>query len=190
MNKPEKQLAEQGISLVQLVHKANDGEKQALSALRQALTSDHAASLMEIAGNLAGRLEESTLNAMLGDQQPGTKLVLLKKLNAMRVELGWNSSPKLERILIERVCQTWLYLHWLELADSQSKNRPIEMVEHDAIRIERAERRHLQAVKMLATIRKMALPLQIDLKAELTLAQTKSNDKGSSGRFDCLNTAN
>ncbi len=46
---------------------------------------------MEIVGNLAGKLEESTLNAMLGDQQEGMRLVLLKKLNyEVRAELGWN----------------------------------------------------------------------------------------------------
>ena len=190
MNKPENQSAEKQISLVDIVQKANDGEKEALSVLRNALASDHAGSLMDFAGNLAGKLEESTLNAMLGDQQPGTRLVVLKKLNQMRVELGWNTSPKLERIVIERVCQTWLYLHWLELADSQSKNRPIEMAKYEAIRIERAERRHLQAVKMLATLRKMALPLQIDLKAELTVAESKSPALSPRSRFDLVNSTN
>lgn len=58
---------------------------------------------------------------MLGNQQQGTNLVLVKKLDRMRAELGWNESSKLERILIERVCQTWLYLHWLEMVDAQSK---------------------------------------------------------------------
>lgn len=190
MNQPENKSVKKEISLVDLVNKANGGEKEALSVLRNALASDYAGSLMDIAGNLAGRLEESTLNAMLGDQQPGTRLVLLKKLNKMRVELGWNTSPKLERILIERVCQTWLYLHWLELADTQSQNRPIELVNHEAVRIERAERRHLKAVKMLATLRKMALPLQIELKAELTVTETKAPAVGSVGRFDCLHSVN
>ena len=64
MNKPEIQIAEKGISLVELVRKANGGDKGSLSVLRKALNSDHAGSLMEIAGNLADKLEESTLNAM------------------------------------------------------------------------------------------------------------------------------
>jgi hypothetical protein len=190
MNNPETQVAEMGISLVDLVRKANDGEKESLTALRKALNSEYAGSLMEIAGNLADKLEESTLNAMLGDQQEGTRLVLFKKLDQMRVELGWNTSPKLERILIERVCQTWLYLHWLELMDTQSKNRPIELAKHEADRIERAERRHLRAVKMLATVRKMALPLQIDLKAELTVKETKQSASGMRSRFDLMDSTN
>ncbi len=126
---------------------------------------------------------------MLGDKQQGTRLVLLKKLDRMRAELGWNESPKLERILIERVCQTWLYLHWLELADTQSKNRPIELAKYDAVRVERAERRHLKAVRMLATLRKMALPLQIEIKAEVNVSEQKDSASLAS-RFDLLNLVN
>lgn len=190
MNKPETHIAEQGFNLVDLVRKANGGDMESLSVLRKALDSEYADSLMDIAGNLADKLEESTLNAMLGDQQEGTRLVLLRKLNQIRVELGWNTSPKLERILIERVCQTWLYLHWLELADTQTKNRPIELAKYETDRIERAERRHLRAIKMLATIRKMALPLQIDLKAELKVTEAKSPTVGSASRFDRLQSVN
>lgn len=190
MNNPGTQVVEKGISLVDLVRRANGGDKESLSVLRKALDSEYAESLIEIAGNLADKLEESTLNAMLGDSQEGTRLVLLKKLKQMRAELGWNDSPKLERVLIERVCQTWLYLHWLEMADTQSKNRPSELVKHEADRIERAERRHLRAVKMLATVRKMALPLRIDLKAELTVKETKAPAVGSAARFDRLHSVN
>ena len=107
----------------------------------------------------------------------------------MRAELGWNESPKLERILIERVCQTWLYLHWLEMADTQSKNRSIDLAKHESDRIERAERRHLRAVKMLATIRKMALPLRIDIKAEVNVTEQKTS-VGSASRFDLLDLVN
>jgi hypothetical protein len=190
MSKPETQQAEKGISLIDLVHKANGGDKESLAVLRNALESDYAEALMEIAGNLADKLEESTLNTMLGDQQQGTRLVLLKKLNHMRAELGWNEAPKLERILIERVCQTWLYLHWLELADSQSKNRSIELVTHESERIERAERRHLRAVKMLAKVRKMALPLRIDLRAELTVAESNPSTIEPRSRFDLVSSTN
>jgi hypothetical protein len=190
MSKPETQVAEKGISLVDLVRKANGGDKESLSVLRKALDSEYADSLVELAGNLADKLEESTLNAMLGEGQQGTRLVLLKKLNQMRDELEWNTSPKLERILIERVCQTWLCLHWLEMADAQSKNRSLDLVKHESERIERAERRHLRAVKMLVTVRKMALPLRIDLKADLTVMESKSPAICPRGRFDLVSSTN
>ncbi len=172
MSKTEtKAIVDAEIDLIDVVRKANAGDKQSLAVLRRELASDNAQKLLDFAGDLAYNLEQSTLKAMLGDKQEGAKLILLKKLNKMRDELGWGESPKLERILIERVCQTWLYLHWLETADTQAENRPMDLVKHESERIERAERRHLRAVKMLATVRKMTLPLRIDIKAELNVAE-------------------
>ncbi len=144
--------------LNEIIEKVNDQFKGELTDNDKLVYVNN---VIDIAGNLANSLEQSTLNVMLGDQQQGTRIVLLKKLDRMRAELGWNESPKLERILIERVCQTWLYLHWLEMVDTQSKNRSIDLVKHESERIERAERRYLRAVKMLATIRKMATAKQI-----------------------------
>ncbi len=191
MSKTETQaMAKTEIDLADMVKMANSGDKQSLAILRRELIGENSNALIDIAGNLASSLEQSTLNVMLGDKQQGTRLVLLKKLDRMRAELGWNESPKLERILIERVCQTWLYLHWLEMVDAQSKNRSINLAKHESERIERAERRHLRAVKMLATVRKMALPLRIDLKAELTVAESKSPAIGPRNRFDLMNSTN
>jgi hypothetical protein len=178
MSKTQTQsIAKAETDLASLIKNANAGDKESLAVLRRELSSDNAQRLLNIAGDLARNLEESTLNAMLGDQQEGAKLILLKKLSHMRDELGWNESPKLERILIERVCQTWLLVHWLETANAQAKGRPIDQMEYESNRIERAECRHLRAVKMLATVRKMALPLRIDMKAELTLAASKSSER-------------
>jgi hypothetical protein len=189
MSKTETQaIAKTEIDLADTVKKANSGDKQSLAILRRELAGENSNALIDIAGNLANSLEQSTLNVMLGNQQQGTRLVLLKKLDRMRAELGWNESPKLERILIERVCQTWLYLHWLEMADTQSKNRSIDLAKHESERIERAERRYLRAVKMLATVRKMALPLRIELKAELTVGTSKAPDLEPRSRFDFVDS--
>lgn len=172
MNQNEMQSIVKGeIDFGDVIRKANSGDKQSLAVLRRELAGENAQRLLNIAGDLAYNLEQSTLSAMLGDKQQGARLILLEKLNRMRHELGWGESPKLERILIERVCQTWLYLHWLETADTQSENRSMDLVKHESERIERAENRHLRAVKMLATVRKMNLPLRIDIKAEVNVAE-------------------
>lgn len=163
------------IDLADTVKKANTGDQRSLAILRRELAGENANAIIDLAGNLASSLEKSTLDVMLGVQQQGTRIILLKKLERMRAEFGWSESPKLEQILIERVCQTWLYLHWLELADAQSKDRAIDLVKHESERIERAERRHLNAVKMLATVRRFALPIKIDLKADLTVSASKSS---------------
>ena len=92
----------------------------------------------------------------------------------MRDELGWDSSPKLERVLIERVVQTWLNLHWIETVDAQAGSRPIPVEKHDAARVEQAERRHLRAIKALATVRKMALPTLIAIKADIQVTDNEA----------------
>ncbi|MFN7878226.1 MAG: hypothetical protein ACK5PB_23105 [Pirellula sp.] len=191
MNSPVKQVSvEKAPNLVDLIRSANQGNAEALSLLKRELAGDNAKKLIHLAGDLAHSLEQSTLDAMLGDNQSGTRLVVLEKMNQMRAELGWNASPMLERILIERVCQTWLNLHLLEMADAQSKSRPISLAKYESERIERAERRHLKAVKMLATVRKMALPLQIELKGELTVTESASASPRLRNRFDLEHSKN
>jgi hypothetical protein len=191
MNSAEKQRSvEKAPNLVDLIRNANTGDSEALSVLKRELAGDNAKKLIHLAGDLAHSLEQSTLDAMLGDHQSGTRLVVLERMNQMRVELGWNASPMLERILIERVCQTWLNLHLLEMADAQSKSRPISLAKYESERIERAERRHLKAVKMLATVRKMALPLQIELKGEINVTESSSNKTSHTGRLESYLSVN
>lgn len=188
MSKIGTELAPNGeLDLSDLVRSANAGDKQSLAVLRRELSGGNAQSLIDMAADLAGNLEQATLNAMLGDEQQGVKQVLLKKLNRMRSEFEWDNSSKLERILIERVCQTWLYLHWMETVEMQGENRPEDLAQRQAARVEQAERRHLRAVKMLATVRKMALPLRIELKAKVQVSEKKSS-VGGRGRFDRLSS--
>ena len=191
MNSPVKHVSvEKAPSLVDLIRNANQGNAEALSLLKRELAGDNAKKLIHLAGDLAHSLEQSRLESMLGDNQSGTRLVILEKMNQMRAELGWNVSPMLERILIERVCQTWLDLHLLEMADAQSKSRPISLAKYESERIERSERRYLKAVKMLATVRKMALPLQIEIKADITVTDSDTAIAGNHNRFDRYISAN
>jgi len=176
--------------LVDLVEQANTGDAQALARLKNELEGSNGENLLNIAGDLAYGVEKSTITSILGDAQPGGELVLLEKLNRMRVELGWNTAPKLERILIERVCQTWLFLHLLELASKQSTATPVGLAEYEERRIERVERRHLQAVKMLATVRKLAMPVRIEVNAELNFDESTPSTIGPRNRFERLNSFN
>jgi hypothetical protein len=88
MRKTETQaIVKAEIDLVDVVRKANTGDKQSLAVLRRELVGDNAKKLLNIAGDLVNSLEQSTLNVMLGDQQTRIRLVLLKKLDRMRAEL-------------------------------------------------------------------------------------------------------
>ena len=97
-------------------------------------------------------------------------------MKKMRKELGWDESSALERILIERIVATWLDLYFAELVCNQWKGGSIPEAKYKQHRLDRSHRRHLSAVKMLATVRKMALPSLIDIRAEINVAQTQSNE--------------
>jgi len=93
----------------------------------------------------------------------------------MRRKLGWGEATAIERLLIERVVQTWLQLQLLEMADAQSPSCSLELDKHQQEKTARAERRHLSAIKMLAQVRKMALPLRIDLTGSLTQSMQRKH---------------
>jgi len=82
----------------------------------------------------------------------------------------------LERILIERIVATWLDLYFAELVCNQWKGGSIPEAKYKQHRIDRAHKRHLSAVKMLATVRKMALPILVDVKAEIRVNQTPADE--------------
>ena len=90
--------------------------------LRCELAGTLADALIESVGNLARQVETATL-MRLGDQD-GARAVVREKLGRMRNELGWAASNAIERLLIERVIQTWLQLHLLELHNAQANGRP------------------------------------------------------------------
>ena len=165
------------LELRDLVQAANDGDKQAMAALSSELSGENADALINMSGDLAYSLEQSTLKTMLSDTQKGTNLVLVEKLKQMRSELGWHTSPKFEQILIERIVQTWLRLHWLELIEAQAENRSSTLLNDDAIRIERTERRHLQAIKMLATVRKMGVAIQVNVATQVNVNGASSTEQ-------------
>jgi hypothetical protein len=150
------------------VKKANNGDKNALTSLRKELAGPNGKAILDVCGDLALQAEESLLVAILG-QQEGAKTCVRAKMRQMRAELGWSESSALERILIERVVATWLDVYFAELVCNQSKGDSIHQLKYKQHRIDRSHKRHLSAVKMLATVRKMALPVLVDIKAEVNV---------------------
>lgn len=169
------------------VKSANSGNKAAIAELRKELTGPNAKAILGCCGDLAFQAEESLLVAIMG-QQEGLKTCVREKMRQMRIELGWNESPALERMLIERIVATWLNLYCAEVVCNQWKGGSISEGKYKQHRIDRAHGRHLSAVKMLATVRKMALPMLVDIKAEINVAKTQSDESKQSfaNRFEAL----
>lgn len=159
-----------GADLTASVRAANNGDQVALAKLRHILVGENAHIVADVCGNLAHQAEQSLLQTRLGTQE-GAKACVREKLTQMRNELGWDDASGLERILIERVVITWASLYFAELASDQFNGNSVSEAKYNQYRLDREQRRHLSAVKMLATVRKMALPVLVDVRALISVNQ-------------------
>ncbi|MDP1564417.1 MAG: hypothetical protein Q8M16_23805 [Pirellulaceae bacterium] len=145
------------------VEKANRGDRQALAALRSDLSGPNARLLLDSIGDLASQVENALIKASFA--QTGVAEVVRAKLQAMRLEMGYDLASQSERLLIERVVQTWLHLQVAEMHQHQQAAPSVAQQDYSDNRVERLQKRHLAAVKMLATFRKLGAPsLQVNIE--------------------------
>jgi len=89
---------------------------------------------------------------------------LERKLEQLRDELGGPNPQPLERLLVERVVLCWLHVHYAEvqfgLASSISK---IEREDYLQRQLDRTQGRYLTAIKCLETVRRLAIPIKVDV---------------------------
>jgi hypothetical protein len=147
--------------LRKLIDRAQKGDTSALPALRKLMQRGEVVD--QLGGNLAEQAERSLIEAAAGDNVLFREAVL-RKLTLLREELsGPNPSP-VERILVERIVACWLQVQDADVRYAQAKNPSIPWGEYYQRRMDRAHRRYLAAIKALALVRKLALPvLQVNI---------------------------
>jgi hypothetical protein len=89
------------------------------------------------------------------------KEALTRKLELMRTELGGPNPTPVERLLIERVVTCWLQLQDADVRFTQATDLSLSQGEYHQRRIDRSHKRFLSAVKALATVRRLAVPVLI-----------------------------
>lgn len=141
--------------LWELLRNANQGDRGALARLQIALNGPNGDELVQFCGDLVQQAERSLLESTVINA-PGTQRVIRETLLRMRTDLGWEASPRLEQLLIERVVLTWLQLHLAELAQAQSTSQHRPSSRYMDERIDRLHRRHLSAIKSLSTVRRLS----------------------------------
>jgi hypothetical protein len=147
--------SEHAMELAELLKRAEAGDLAVLPALRQVLTDNP--ELWQGYGDLAAQAEGALIRVAAGSNLLLTES-LLCKLADLRQELGGESPSPLERLLIERVVACWLqvsYYDTLLVQARESSPARLKMLQgfQDA-----AHRRHLSAIKTLATVRKLLRP--------------------------------
>ena len=104
-----------------------------------------------------------TLVRKLAGQDLAVREGLRRKLESLRAELGGLTATPLERLLVERIVACWLHLHHLE-ALYAGNSMPLELATYYQRSLSAAHKRYLSAIKTLAVVRKLAVPvLQVNI---------------------------
>jgi hypothetical protein len=143
--------------IMALVDRANQGDTSVLPALRK-LFDEHP-SLWEENGDLARVVEAGWLKRMCGADE-FFKETVSRQLRAMRKELRGPAPSALERLLVDRIGICWLALHYAEAIYAQGgSDMTFKQGDYYQDRIDRSQKRYLAAIKALAQIRRLQLPM-------------------------------
>jgi hypothetical protein len=147
--------------LMGLTDRAQKGDRTTLPALRELLKHPEAVDLL--GGDLA-RQAQLTLIDKFSGKNLLLKESLTRKLELLRAELAGPSPTPVERLLVERIVTCWLHLHHLEMIYAGKDSLSLELGTYYQRSLDRAQKRYLAAIKALALVRKLAVPvLQVNI---------------------------
>jgi hypothetical protein len=135
-----------------VLERARRGDAASLPALRAAL--DEHPEIWEQYGDLAAHALQSWLGLICGDDL-SLKESLDRKLSEMTAELAGPAPSPLETLLVGRVVATWLQLHHADIVAARAVDVSIRQADFAIGRQDSANRRHLQAIGALATVRRL-----------------------------------
>ena len=153
-----------------VVRRAEKGDKAALAEVRGWLANPG------LADALSGDPAREALRLLVDKYtaSPVVREAVTHKLDEMRRELLGPSPSPLERLLVERVVLTWLYLHRAEAGYAGLSDVTMRQGEYHQRVLTAAQKRYLAAVKGLSEVRRLALPtLQVNIaKKQVNVAAT------------------
>jgi hypothetical protein len=154
-----------------LTERAQNGDRAVLPALREVLK--HPPAVDQLGGDLARDAQRALLSRFSGKNLLRREAVK-RKLELLRNELAGASATPVERLLVERVVTCWLHLHTLEVNYATPESRSIELDEHFERRLSAAQNRYLAAIRTLAQVRKLVIPV-----LQVNIAQQQVNVAGA-----------
>lgn len=143
---------------------AQKGDKTAIPALRKLL--ENSAMVEVLGGDLAQQAELSFVNAAAGGNL-AFKEALLCKMRMLRAELAGPNPTPIERLLVERAIACWLQVQDADVRYAQAEDLSPKWAEYFQRRMNHCHKRYLSALKTLALVRKLAIPvLQVNIARE------------------------
>lgn len=166
--------------LVALTDRAQKGDKTALPALREVLKEPGAVDLL--GGDVAKQIQYTLIDKFSGNNLL-LKETLTRKMDLLRAELAPLNPPPLERLLVERIVTCWLHLHHLEMIYAGKDSMSLELGAYYQRSLSAAQMRYLSAIKTLAVVRKLAVPvLQVNIaKKQVNVVGPSPSDSAPRG---------
>jgi len=142
--------ADHATLLRELVARANAGDRDAISRLRRVLDANP--DIWKRAGDLAAVAEASWIELIAGTDRLVDGSVR-RQLAAMKDELAGPYPTKLEHLLVQQITTSWLAATQAEMQAASTTSVSLEQAGFRLKKAESAQKRHLAAMKMLATLR-------------------------------------
>jgi hypothetical protein len=162
--------------LLSLTDRAQKGDTSALPELRELLKEP--AFVDALGGDLAKEAQLILINRFSG-QNLMIRESLTRKLDLLRQELSGSNATPLERLLVERIVACWLHLHHLEMMYVGKESMNLELGSYFQRSISSAQKRYLAAIRTLAMVRKLAVPV-----LQVNIAKKQVNVAGSCAAGD------
>ncbi len=162
-----------------LLKQAQAGDASTLPALRKVLEDPNIVN--RFGGDLA-RHAQLTLIDKFSGKNLLVQEALRRKLDILRDELAGPTSTPLERLLVDRIVTCWLHLHHLEMLYAGKESMTLEVGAYYQRTLSAAQKRYLSAIKTLALVRKLAVPvLQVNIaRKQVNVAGACPVDQGKS----------
>jgi hypothetical protein len=143
-----------------LLARAERGDLTVLSRLREVL--DNHPEIWEHYGNMSAQAEGALVKLAAGTNILFSES-LIRKQAALRKELAGPDADRLERALAERAALCHLHVCYWDAMVAQGKGNDAARLNAVRKHQDSAHKRHLDAVKMLATVRKLLRPARSPL---------------------------
>jgi len=107
-------------------------------------------------------LREMVHEATLRPFAPTTRALIRQQIETLQEKLGYAEAPTIERLLIEQIGTSWLYLQMTQLAYTSGNSVGWEK------RLTAAQSRYLKAIETLAQVRRRLRPgsVQVNIGAQ------------------------
>jgi hypothetical protein len=166
-----------------LLKRAEAGDRSVLPKLREVLDADER--IWQNYGDIAQQSEASLIVLAAGENLLLAES-LQKSVRALKEDLCGQASSPLERLLVERVTATWLQINFCDGLIAQAKDATTARWKFLERQQDGANRRHLAAIKVLVTVRKLLTPapspLEVARRMDLHESVVRRSREGFTGK--------